>query len=383
MSHGRFDNPVIAALAGFRDIFRKQPNADKLNDTVRFDDKTCIITGANSGLGFALAVEMAKRGAHVIMAGRSKIPEAGELVKKKSGSGKVEMRYLDLSRIGTIHEFVDGLVRDGIYPDVTFLNAGVALPKAKKTESGQDEMFLVNYLSNVILTNLMIEKGCINKPPPISSSPGGVSSQQSAVSSKHLANEVQSYDPGTDSRDPNTENRIPRIIFISSDSHQGSSAIDYIEFGKFYDHGVSKGIENYSYFKFVLNTYATELSRRLNPDKVNVGVNVICPGPVHTNIIKPAPQPLRMILGAIFKIIFRAPAKAVLPVVYLGISDDFEGKTNEYLHMFNNKKMDPKVYIPEEGKKLWEESMRVWKEIDGKACFFLTLHTKPANTYKY
>jgi NAD(P)-dependent dehydrogenase (short-subunit alcohol dehydrogenase family) len=326
MSHGRFDNPVVAALAGVWDIFRKQENADKLNDSHRFDGKSCIITGANSGLGFALAVEMARRGAHVIMAGRSRIPEAGEKVKKKSGSGKVEMRYLDLSNIETIHAFVDGLVKDGIRPDVTMLNAGVALPKARKTSSGQDEMFLVNYLSNVILTNLMIGKGVI----PSSG----------------------------------TGNPRPRILFISSDSHQGSSAIDYSEFGKFYDYGVSKGIENYSYFKLVLNTYATELSRQVNKDRINIGVNVICPGPVHSNIIKEAPLPLRMVLGAIFRIIFRSPAKAALPVVYMAISADYEEKTNEYLHMFNRKMMDPKVYLPEEGMKLWEESFRVWKRCD-------------------
>lgn len=326
MSHGRFDNPVVAALAGFWDIFRKQENADKLNDSHRFDGKTCIITGANSGLGFALAVEMARRGAHVIMAGRSRIPEAGEKVKKKSGSGKVEMRYLDLSKIETIHAFVDGLAQDGIRPDVTMLNAGVALPKARKTASGQDEMFLVNYLSNVILTNLMIGRGVI-----LSSGTG---------------------------------NPRPRILFISSDSHQGSSAIDYSEFGKFYDYGVSKGIENYSYFKLVLNTYATELSRQVNKDRINIGVNVICPGPVHSNIIKEAPLPLRMVLGAIFRIIFRSPAKAALPVVYMAISGDYEEKTNEYLHMFNRKMMDPKVYLPEEGLKLWEESLRVWKRCD-------------------
>jgi len=157
---------------------------------------------------------------------------------------------------------------------------------------------------------------------------------------------------------------LQRLIFISSDSHQGSSAIDYSEFGRYYDHGVSKGIQNYSYFKLILNTYATELSRRLNPDKVKISVNVICPGPVHSNIIREAPLALRMILGAIFRIIFRSPEKAALPVVYMAISEDFEGKTNEYLHMFNNKKMDPKVYIPEEGKKLWEASMKVCKEID-------------------
>ena len=362
MSHGRFDNPVVAALAGFRDIFRKQTNADKLNDTHRFDGKTCIVTGANSGLGFAIAVEMAKRGAHVIMAGRSAIPQAGELVKKKSGSDNVEMRYLDLSKIDTIHDFVDGLVRDKINPDVTILNAGVALPRSRKTESGQDEMFLVNYLSNVILTNLMIEKGCI-APTPFSPSRNIKAPHPPTPSQSIKAPHPPTPSPGGEGE---KEVGLQRIIFISSDSHQGSSAIDYSEFGKYYDHGVSKGIENYSYFKLVLNTYAAELSRRVNPDRVNVTVNVICPGPVHSNIIKEAPLPLRMVLGAIFRIIFRSPAKAALPVVYMAISEDFEGKTNEYLHMFNNKKMDPKVYIPEEGKKLWEESMKVWNSIDGR-----------------
>jgi NAD(P)-dependent dehydrogenase (short-subunit alcohol dehydrogenase family) len=332
MSHGRFDNPVVAALAGFWDLFRKQANADKLTDSDRFDGKTCIVTGATSGLGFAVAIEMARRGAHVIMACRSQIPEAGERVKKRSGSTRVEMRYLDLSKIETVHAFVDGLVKDNIRADVTVLNAGIALPKARKTDSGQDEMFLVNYLSNVILTQLMLEHSII--PNTLTPSPRGKGEW------------------------------LPRLIFISSDSHQGSSAIDYNEFGKFYDHGVSKGIANYSYFKLILNTYATELSRRLNPEKVNVGVHVICPGPVHSNIIKEAPFVLRMILGSIFKIIFRSPEKAALPVVYMSISEDFEGKTNEYLHMFNNKKMDPKVYIPEEGSKLWDESMKVWKSID-------------------
>ena len=153
MAHGRFDNPVIAALAGVKDFFSKQKLVERLTEKDRFDGRTCIITGANSGLGFGTAVEIARRGGNVIMAGRSGIPEKGEEVRKLSGSGSVEMRYLDLSRIETIYDFVDGLVKDKIFPDVLILNAGVALPEARKTPSGIEEMFLVNYLSNVVLTN--------------------------------------------------------------------------------------------------------------------------------------------------------------------------------------------------------------------------------------
>jgi hypothetical protein len=100
---------------------------------------------------------------------------------------------------------------------------------------------------------------------------------------------------------------------------------------------------------------------------VDIGVNVICPGPVHSNIIKEAPWLLRMVLGAIFRVIFRSPKKAALPVVYMSISPDYEGKTNAYQHMFKSKKMDEKVYIPEEGEKLWGKSYELWESIDPKA----------------
>jgi NAD(P)-dependent dehydrogenase (short-subunit alcohol dehydrogenase family) len=327
MAEGRFTNPVVASLAGIKDFFAKQQLSDRLKDTDRADGKTCLVTGANSGLGFALAVELARRGGHVIMAGRSNIPEAGERVKKKSGSNRVEMRYLDLSDVESIHQFIHGLKKDHITLDLCILNAATALPGSRPTKSGQDTMFLVNYLSNVMLTHLLLDNGIILK--------------------------------GTPGQGP-----IPRLIFISSDSHQGATHIDYDEFGRYFEYGVSKAISNYSYFKLVLNTYAIELSRRINKTGTELGILVICPGPVHSNIVKEAPWLLRMVLKGIFWVVFKSPAKAALPVVYMALSDDFEGKTGEYLHMFNPKRMDPKVYEPVEGRKLWEQSLKTWKSID-------------------
>jgi len=325
MAEGRFTNPVAASLAGVKDFFSKQQLASRFTDNDRADRKTVLITGANSGLGFALAVEFARRGGHIIMACRSKIPDAGERVKQLSGSDNVEMRFLDLSKINTIHQFVQSLVEDQIEVDICILNAAVALPGSRLTESGQDEMFLVNYLSNVILTQRLMQNAVIR------------------------------FKKG-----------VPRskIIAISSDSHQGASYIDYKEFGRYFEYGVSKGISNYSYFKLVLNTYATELSRRVNREAGQLDINVICPGPVHSNIVKEAPWLLRHILKGIFWVVFRSPEKAARPVVYLALSKDYEGTTNEYLHMFNPKKMDPKVYDEEEGKKLWDRSMDLLKVLE-------------------
>ena len=326
MAKGRFENPVVAALTGFYDLFRKQELEHRFKDSDSFNGKMALITGANSGLGFALAVSVAKRDAHVIMACRRQIPEAGEKVRKLSGSQNIEMRYIDLTRIDTIHDFVDGLRKAGITIDVLFLNAASAAPKSRKTPSGLDELFLVNYFSNFILTNLLLEKNIIRPD----------------------------------------ETKQPRIIFISSDSHRDSSAIDYDEFGRYFEYGVSKAISNDSYFKLVLNTFATELSRRLNRNSVKAQVNAICPGPVNTNIIRETPFPIRILLRAIFAIIFRSPGKAAKPAIYMAASDDFEGKTNEYMHMFIPKKMDEKVYDPGEGEKLWRESEKLWRRLDAK-----------------
>jgi NAD(P)-dependent dehydrogenase (short-subunit alcohol dehydrogenase family) len=325
MAEGRFTNPVVASLAGVKDFFAKQELASRFSDKDRADGMTVLITGANSGLGYALAVEFAKRGARVIMAGRSKIPEAGNQIKKLSGSETVEMHYLDLSKIETIHHFVQSLADQAIQIDICILNAATALPGSRQTASGQDEMFLVNYLSNVILTQDLLSKSVLRL---------------------------------------NGTSPISKIIFISSDSHQGATYIDYDEFGTYFEYGVSKGISNYSYFKLVLNTYATELSRRINTNGIQLSINVICPGPVASNIVKEAPWLLRMTLKGIFRIVFKSPSKAARPVVYMALSPDYEGTTNEYLHMFNPKKMDPKVYEAGEGEKLWARSMDLLKAID-------------------
>lgn len=332
MAEGRFDNPVVASLTGFYDRFRKQELKPRFKETDNFNGKTVLITGANSGVGFAIATQAAQRGAKVIMACRSQIPEAGEKVKKLSGSQNVEMRYLDLSKINSIHNFAENLVKDKKQLDVIFLNAASAASRSRPTDSGQDELFLVNYFSNFILANLLLSKGLIK---------------------------------------PDVKKQ-PRLIFISSDSHRGASPIDYSEFGRYFDYGVSKAISNYSYFKLVLNTFATELSRRVNKEKTVVQINCICPGPVNTNIIREVPFPIRMILRGIFSVIFRSPTNAAPPAIYLATSDDFIDKTNQYLHMFIPKLMDEKVYDEQEGKKLWEESEKLWKKLDDKVEMFLS-----------
>ena len=50
MTKAKYKNPFMATMNGIIDLFRKQTPIGELNDTERLDGKTCLVTGANSGL---------------------------------------------------------------------------------------------------------------------------------------------------------------------------------------------------------------------------------------------------------------------------------------------------------------------------------------------
>ncbi len=109
---------------------------------------------------------------------------------------------------------------------------------------------------------------------------------------------------------------------------------------------------------------ANELSRRINPDgKVKASVFALCPGPVNSNIAREAPRLFQPLLKLVFGIFFRSPEKACSPVVYLAASKELEGKTGHYMFLMQEKEMDEKATDPQNGKRLWELSENLEKQI--------------------
>ena len=90
----RYSNPALAVFTGIRDLFRKQIPSGALKPGDLLDGKTVLVDGASSGLGYAIALDCAKRGARVVMACRSGIPEKGEMIKKLSGNMVLNMDFL-------------------------------------------------------------------------------------------------------------------------------------------------------------------------------------------------------------------------------------------------------------------------------------------------
>lgn len=337
----KYKNPVSSTLEGIRAQFVKEPPAGILKETDRLDGKTVLVDGASSGLGLAIATEVARRGAKVIMACRSGIPEKGELVKKRSGNPDVHMLQVDFSDFESIRHLASG-IRHPL--DLYICNAAIVPAQSRKTKQGLEEMFMVNYLSKFYFVKLLLEKGLIK-------------SQESG------GQEVRRSQSNNEYRTPN----VPRIIFVSSESHRNPPEFDWEGFGKYKDYGMKKTVELYGYYKLLLTTFVAELSRRLNPNQhTNISVFSLCPGPVNSNIAREAPALFQPLMKLVFGIFFKAPSKAALPVIYLAASPDQEGKSFDYLFKMARKPIDEKAADPENGSKLWTLSEQLVEAIGNR-----------------
>ena len=120
--------------------------------------RTVVVTGANSGLGFHTSLELARRGAHVVMACRNldKGRAAEEQLRAEVPDADVELRKLDLASLASVRSFADDLELDSL--DLLVNNAGVmALPR-KRTEDGFEMQFGTNHLGHFALTGLLLPK---------------------------------------------------------------------------------------------------------------------------------------------------------------------------------------------------------------------------------
>jgi NAD(P)-dependent dehydrogenase (short-subunit alcohol dehydrogenase family) len=316
-------NPVTAILTGLSDMLSNEGKLPPLGDDVRLDGKVVFVTGANSGLGKAVAIDCARRGAKVLMACRGGHPEAGEDVKRASGSDAVEMLKVDLSDLTSVHALCDEMKSRGERVDRVILNAGLMPASSRRSAQGFELMMSVHFLANRVLVDRFIQDGVV----------------------------VPSADPA----------ERPRIVFVASEAHKSAEPIDFDRLGEFVEYGVRDGMKEYGRTKLMTVTYAQELSRRLNPDweehgELGVAVHSLCPGPVASNIARDAPGWLQPILPPLLKLLFRSPEKAAEPVVLLAAAPEYGEETGVYLHMMRVKQPSQLAIDEVNGERIWEAS---------------------------
>ncbi|MFF5478172.1 oxidoreductase [Streptomyces sp. NPDC012935] len=118
--------------------------------------RVAVVTGANSGLGYVTARELARKGARVVLACRSEVRGAAAVTRLVSEvpDAHVELRRLDLGDLGCVREFAASFPYDRL--DLLVNNAGVMALPYGTTADGFETQFGVNHLGHFALTGLLL-----------------------------------------------------------------------------------------------------------------------------------------------------------------------------------------------------------------------------------
>ncbi|ORV89277.1 oxidoreductase [Mycobacterium interjectum] len=120
-------------------------------DLPSFAGRTAIVTGASGGLGEVTARELARVGAHVVLAVRNTVK--GEAAAARM-TGDIEVRRLDLQDLTSVRRFADDTER----VDVLVNNAGIMATNYAVTADGFEGQIGTNHLGHFALTNLLLPK---------------------------------------------------------------------------------------------------------------------------------------------------------------------------------------------------------------------------------
>ena len=275
---------------------------------MNMEGKICLITGANSGIGYATAIGLAKLNANVIMVCRNK--ERGEPAQKeiieKTGNKHVDLLLCDLSSLDSIRNLIAEFKTKYQNLHVLINNAGVMLSKRELSVDGFEMNFAVNFLAPFLLTNLLLDT--LKKSTP--------SRIINVASAAHKFGTI-------DFEDLQGENKKHRFMGLYGDS------------------------------KLALLLTSYELSRRL--EGTGVTLNTIHPGVVNTNLGVDRLKPKKGIVRRFFK----RPEKGAETSIYLASSPEVEGITGKYFINKQEQKSSEDSYNEEYAKKLWDISIKM------------------------
>lgn len=127
---------------------------------VCLDGKTVIITGANTGIGYETAADLAKRGAKVIIACRNeeKARRAVDRLKNETKNPNISYKILNLASLKSVCKFAEEIIQTEPRLDILINNAGLyVVPGPAFTDDGLEAVMQTNYYGHFLLTNLLLD----------------------------------------------------------------------------------------------------------------------------------------------------------------------------------------------------------------------------------
>ena len=127
----------------------------KAQDVAHQSGKIAVVTGSNTGIGFQVALILADKGAHVVLACRNleKAETAREKMLKSSPHAQIFVEELDLADLSNVEAFATRLKKSHQHVDILINNAGVMIPPQSTTKDGFELQIGTNHFGHFALTS--------------------------------------------------------------------------------------------------------------------------------------------------------------------------------------------------------------------------------------
>jgi len=275
--------------------------------------RTCLVTGATSGIGKATATGLARLGADLVLVARD--PAKGQAtvaeIQAATGNPRVDVLLADLSSQASVRRAAEEVKHTHDRLHVLVNNAGGYWATRHFTVDGLELTFALNHLAYFLLTNLLLDL-------------------------------LQASAPA-------------RIVNVTSGAQAaGDIHFDDLQFARRY-----RGQPAYNQSKLANVLFTYELARHLEGSGVTV--NCVHPGVVRTNFGRDDMGSLMRLLTPLVRPFMRTPEQGADTPVWLASSPEVEGVTGRYFTRRQDKRSSRRSYETELARRLW----RVSEELTG------------------
>ena len=262
-------------------------------------DRTFLVTGANTGIGLATARALDNRGARVLLACRNE-DKTRAVVKELSD--RAEFRALDLGDLESVRGCAERFLSSGEPLHGLINNAGLAGQRGV-TASGFELAFGTNHVGHFLLSRLLLDR-------LIESAPA-------------------------------------RIVNVASEAHRGAPGIDFDAVRQ--PTRSRTGFPEYAVSKLANVLHVQELAKRL--DGNGVTTYAIHPGVIASDIWRRVPWPVRPLM----MLRMDSPERGAETSVHCATAPELAGETGGYYEQSRPREPGPAA-TPELAAELWERS---------------------------
>lgn len=269
--------------------------------------KTCIVTGANSGIGKQTALGLARMGAHVVMVCRNadKGKAALEEIRRGSGSSQVDLLIADMSSQASIRALAKQIVEKYPRLDVLINNAGATSPTRRVSADDIEMTVAGNHLGPALLTALLLDLLRASAPS--------------------------------------------RVINVSSEVH-ARARVDVNDLQ--YERRKYSWGRAYAQSKLLMNAHTFELARRL--EGTGVTANCLHPGVVATNL-GGRDLPLGWkIMFRLLRPLFLNAQRGALTTLYAASASELAGVSGKYFAKSKIAESSPQSRDPKLMAEVWQ-----------------------------